>query len=105
VAEGVEGVGMHFCVDEIPGFKSPSLPKSVERALRGLLQSDGVVTAEALSGLSPEQEDSNLDVVAETLGHEVIADGSIALQVVIEGLKRRLNSVIEVNEKIRLVGD
>lgn len=95
---------MHFGIDGRPGFKSPPLPRSVERALRNLIQSDGSVSVEALSELTPPQ-DSNLDVVTETLGHEVVADGSIALQVVIEGLKRRLSTVIEPNETIRLVGD
>ena len=99
---------MYFCVDGMDDFKSPSLPKSVERALRSLLQSEGVVSVETLAELPEPKDsnlDSNLDVIAETLGHEVVADGSIALQVVIEGLKRRLNTVITPNEKIRLVGD
>ena len=94
---------MHFCVDGIAGFKSPQLPPSVETGLRGLLQSDGIVTPEELSKIPPP-EDSNLDVVAEVQGYDVVADGSIALRVVIEGLKRRLASPIAPNEKIKLVG-
>jgi len=94
---------MHFCVDEIAGFKSSQLPRSVETSLRSLLQSDGVVTLEELSRI-PAPEDSNLDQVGEIHGYEVVADGSIALRVVIEGLKRRLASPIAANEKIRLVG-
>jgi len=93
---------MHFCVDGIPEFKSSPLPKSVERGLRSLLQSGGIVSPEGISDVSPPQ-DSNLDAVGETLDHDVIADGSIALQVVIEGLKRRLSTTIAPNEKILIV--
>jgi hypothetical protein len=99
---------MHFEVDGIPEFKSLALPKSVERALRPLFQSDSIVTLEALSNLSPllsNNSDSNLDVVAEALGHDIVADGSIAVQVVIAGLKRRLAAATNSSETIRLVGE
>jgi hypothetical protein len=97
------GLYMHFGIDGCSGFKSPRLPRSVEMAMRSLVQSGGIVSIEALSQLTKPQ-DSNLDVVAEIMGHEVVADGSIVLQAVIDGLKRRLDTVVESNEKIRLVG-
>ena len=95
---------MHFCVEGIAGFKSPQLPRSVETGLRSLLHSDGAVTAESLSKI-PAPKDSNFDVVAEIQGHEIVADGSVTLQAVIEALQRRLDKPIAPNEKIRLVGE
>jgi hypothetical protein len=96
---------MHFCVTEIDNFRSPKLPKCVETHLRSLLQADDkTVTQEALNKV-PKPEDSNLDVVEEILGVEVIVDGSVALQVTLDGLKQRLNTTVLPNERIILVGD
>jgi hypothetical protein len=95
---------MHFCVDRIAGFRSPQVPKSVETGLRGLLKSDGTVSEEALSNIK-DPEDSNFDVVEEVQGYEVVADGSVALRAVIEGLRRRLAKPVAAGETIRLVGE
>jgi hypothetical protein len=95
---------MHFCVDGIAGFRSPQIPKSIETGLRGLLQSDGIINSESLARIL-DPKDSNLDVVAEVQGYEVVADGSVALKAVIDGLKRRLAKPVATGEKIRLVGE
>jgi len=80
------------------------MPKSVETGLRALLRSDGIVSEEALS-LIETAEDSNLDVMEEVQGYEVVADGSVALRAVVEGLRRRLAKPVAAGETIWLAGE
>jgi len=91
---------MHFRIKELE-FRSPGVPASVETALRGLTEIG--ITLEGLT-LVEEPLDSNIDVIEESYGCEVVADGSEAIRVVKEGLRRRLGNPIAKDERILLAG-
>jgi hypothetical protein len=97
---------MHLCLADIPDSSSPKLPESVERPLGRLLESDGMVTLESLSAISDRADsDSNRDGVLEIFECEVVADGSEALRIILDGLRARLLNPITENERLVIRGD
>ncbi len=97
---------MYFLVRGISDYRSPKLPYSVERAFGVLLEPDGEINSDTLSRVIDHSiPDSNIDRVTEILDHEVVADGSEALRLVLDGLRQRLEHPSVVGETILLRGD
>jgi hypothetical protein len=93
---------------EKSGVCSPALPASVDRAFQPLLSAEppGRVVDDRLSKLSIDQpSDSNETEIAEVDACAVVADGTEALRIVIDGLRRRLAHPLEPSESLVLFVD
>ena len=90
------------------GTYSPVLPQNVDRAFQPLVSGDaaGRIDKAGLSSLpATDTTDSNETAIREYDGYTVVADGTDALRLVIDGLQRRLVHRIEPDEQLILVGD
>jgi len=92
------------------------LPESVERELRSLLKQDdgGILSENAVSELkqkleeareTAEARDGNDDKIALVGECEIVADGSLLLAIILDGLGVRLVHPIERDERLRLAGE
>lgn len=90
---------MRIAVDLLPDVKAPDLPDSVATTLRKV---EGPLSAENLANLE-DPEDSNLDTVGEYGGCDIVADGTAAVRVIVDGLSRRLQHPVIAGETLRLV--
>ena len=90
------------------GTYSPALPTSVDRAFQPLVSGDaaGKIDKAGLASLpAPDTTDSNETEIREDDGYTVVADGTDALRLVVDGLQRRLAHRIEPDERLVLAGD
>ena len=93
---------------ESHGACSPALPTSVDRALQPLVAgaSAGKIDEAGLATLSsPDETDSNETDIDERDGCTVVADGADVFQLVIDGLRRRLEHRIDPDERLTFVGE
>ena len=87
---------------------SPALPSIAETALKDLLKREnpedvGIIDEPSLARTGID-EASGETIVSEEGGIDIVAGAGTALELLVDGLQRRLQNPVLENEKLRLVG-